>query len=176
MVAGSFQHSLPFVEPAKPLPAVAATAVKPSLRTCFLPPLGENFSKCGVKLANGAARDNGAFVVRALELDQDTLLAISVGVAGLAVGIGVPIFYESQVKGSEGRENDQPCFPCKGTGSQVCRFCVGAGNITVELGGGEREVSKCINCEGSGALTCTTCQGSGIQPRYLDRREYKDDD
>jgi len=115
-------------------------------------------------------------VVRALEVDQDTILAISVGVAGVAVGIGVPIFYESQVKSSETRENDQPCFPCKGTGSQVCRFCVGAGNITVELGAGEREVSRCINCEGSGSLTCTTCQGSGVQPRYLDRREYKDDD
>jgi hypothetical protein len=118
----------------------------------------------------------GGVAVRALELDQDTLVAISVAVAGLAVGIGVPIFYETQVKGAEVRENDQPCFPCKGTGSQTCRFCVGAGNITVELGGGEKEVSRCINCEGSGALTCTTCQGSGVQPRYLDRREYKDDD
>jgi hypothetical protein len=116
-------------------------------------------------------------VVRALELDQDNLLAISVGVAGLALGIGIPIFYETQLKAAEVRGNDQPCFPCRGTGSQTCRFCVGAGNITVELGGGaEREVSKCINCEGSGSLTCTTCQGTGIQPRYLDRREYKDDD
>ena len=123
----------------------------------------------------GEKRARG-LVVQALELNQDTLVAISVGVAGLAVGIGVPIFYESQFKGSEARENDQPCFPCKGSGSQVCRFCVGAGNITVELGGGEKEVSRCINCEGSGSLICTTCQGSGIQPRYLDRREFKDDD
>lgn len=51
-----------------------------------------------------------------------------------------------------------------------CRFCTGTGNITAELGGGEKEVSKCINCDGVGSLTCTTCQGSGIQPRYLDRR------
>jgi DnaJ-class molecular chaperone len=115
-------------------------------------------------------------VVRAFELDQDSLLAISVGVAGLALGIGIPIFYETQLKAAETRGNDQPCFPCRGTGSQTCRFCYGAGNITVELGAGEKEVSKCINCEGSGSLTCTTCQGTGIQPRYLDRREYKDDD
>ncbi|CAM6110790.1 unnamed protein product [Calypogeia fissa] len=110
------------------------------------------------------------------ELNSDTILAVGVGVAGLALGIGIPVFYETQVKGSEERENDQPCFPCNGSGSQTCRFCVGAGNITVELGAGEKEVSKCINCEGAGSITCTTCQGSGIQPRYLDRREYKDED
>ncbi|KAJ7519388.1 hypothetical protein O6H91_20G036300 [Diphasiastrum complanatum] len=115
--------------------------------------------------------------VRALDVDQDTLLAIGVGLAGLAVGIGIPVFYEMQVKASQTRENDQPCFPCKGTGSQTCRFCLGAGNITLELtAGGEKEISKCINCEGAGSITCTTCQGSGIQPRYLDRREFKDDD
>lgn len=53
---------------------------------------------------------------------------------------------------------------------ESCRFCTGSGNVTVELGGGEKEVSRCINCDGAGSLTCTTCQGSGIQPRYLDRR------
>ncbi|KAG0601163.1 hypothetical protein M758_11G088800 [Ceratodon purpureus] len=156
-----------------PCTTIATTSSKSiAPKTSFLPQAGANFVKSGVRTGRGKR----ALVVRALELDQDTLVAISVGVAGLAVGIGVPIFYESQVKSSESRENDQPCFPCKGTGNQVCRFCVGAGNITVELGGGEREVSKCINCEGSGSLTCTTCQGTGVQPRYLDRREYKDDD
>jgi hypothetical protein len=54
--------------------------------------------------------------------------------------------------------------------AEKCRFCLGTGNVTVELGGAETEVSRCINCEGAGSLTCTTCQGSGIQPRYLDRR------
>lgn len=53
---------------------------------------------------------------------------------------------------------------------EKCRFCLGSGNVTVELGGTETEVSRCINCDGAGSLTCTTCQGSGIQPRYLDRR------
>jgi hypothetical protein len=62
-----------------------------------------------------------------------------------------------------------PCC-CVSAISETCRFCVGAGNITVELGLGEKEVSKCINCDGAGSITCTTCQGSGVQPRYLDRR------
>ncbi|XP_076907891.1 protein disulfide-isomerase LQY1, chloroplastic-like [Bidens hawaiensis] len=110
------------------------------------------------------------------ELDQNTVVAVAVGVVSVAVGIGIPIFYETQIDGAAKRENTQPCFPCNGTGAQSCRFCTGSGNITVELGGGEKEVSKCINCDGAGALTCTTCQGSGIQPRYLDRREFKDDD
>ncbi|OAY73989.1 Protein disulfide-isomerase LQY1, chloroplastic, partial [Ananas comosus] len=89
------------------------------------------------------------------------------------------------------RENTQPCFPCNGTGgalkieleiyiafvfAETCRLCTGKGSVTVVLGGGETEVSQCINCEGAGSLTCTTCQGTGIQPRYLDRREFKDDD
>ncbi|KAH7299341.1 hypothetical protein KP509_24G006400 [Ceratopteris richardii] len=114
--------------------------------------------------------------IRAIEFDQDTILAVSVGLAGIAVGIGVPVFYEAQMKGAATRENDQPCFPCSGSGAQTCRFCLGSGSITVDLGVGENEVSKCVNCEGAGSITCTTCQGSGIQPRYLDRREFKDDD
>jgi hypothetical protein len=56
------------------------------------------------------------------------------------------------------------------TFAEKCRFCLGTGSVTLELGGDDKEVSPCINCEGVGSLTCTTCQGSGIQPRYLDRR------
>lgn len=96
--------------------------------------------------------------------------------ASVALGIGIPVFYETQIDNAAKRENTQPCFPCNGTGAQKCRLCVGSGNVTVELGGGEKEVSNCINCDGAGSLTCTTCQGSGLQPRYLDRREFKDDD
>ncbi|KAJ7966857.1 protein disulfide-isomerase LQY1, chloroplastic [Quillaja saponaria] len=114
--------------------------------------------------------------IRALDLDQNTVVAISVGLASVAIGIGVPVFYESQIDNAAKRENTQPCFPCNGTGAQKCRFCLGTGSVTVELGGDEKEVSQCINCDGAGSLTCTTCQGSGIQPRYLDRREFKDDD
>ncbi|CAJ1972537.1 unnamed protein product [Sphenostylis stenocarpa] len=114
--------------------------------------------------------------IRALDLDQNTVVAISVGLVSVAVGIGIPVFYETQIDNAAKRENTQPCFPCTGSGAQKCRFCLGSGNVTVELGGGEKEVSRCINCGGVGSLTCTTCQGSGIQPRYLDRREFKDDD
>ncbi|KAK3423843.1 hypothetical protein EUGRSUZ_F00601 [Eucalyptus grandis] len=104
------------------------------------------------------------------------VVAISVGLVSVAVGIGVPAFYESQIDNAAKRDNTQPCFPCDGSGAQRCRFCTGTGTVTVELGGDEKEVSRCINCDGAGSLTCTTCQGSGIQPRYLDRREFKDDD
>ncbi|XP_044475486.1 protein disulfide-isomerase LQY1, chloroplastic [Mangifera indica] len=114
--------------------------------------------------------------IRAIDLDQNTVVAISVGFVSIAVGIGIPMFYETQIDNAAKRENTQPCFPCSGSGAQRCRFCMGSGNVTVELGGDEKEVSRCINCDGAGSLTCTTCQGSGIQPRYLDRREFKDDD
>ncbi|KAG7024161.1 Protein SPA, chloroplastic [Cucurbita argyrosperma subsp. argyrosperma] len=132
--------------------------------------------------------------IRAIDLDQNTVVALSVGLASLAVGIGIPVFYETQIDNAAKRENTQPCFPCTGSGARKlihcfkspsfhemilgkrCRFCMGTGNVTVELGGDEKEVSRCINCDGVGTLTCTTCQGSGIQPRYLDRREFKDDD
>ncbi|XP_010255157.1 PREDICTED: protein SPA, chloroplastic [Nelumbo nucifera] len=114
--------------------------------------------------------------IRALDLDQNTVVAITVGVVSVAVGIGIPVFYETQIDNAAKRENTQPCFPCNGSGAQRCRFCMGTGTVTVELGGDEKEVSRCINCEGVGSSTCTTCQGSGIQPRYLDRREFKDDD
>ncbi|KAM7518170.1 hypothetical protein LguiB_017132 [Lonicera macranthoides] len=114
--------------------------------------------------------------IKALDLDQNTVAAITVGVVSVAVGVGIPVFYESQIDNAAKRDNTQPCFPCSGSGAQKCRFCMGSGNITVELGGDEKEVSRCINCDGAGSLTCTTCQGSGIQPRYLDRREFKDDD
>ncbi|KAA0063277.1 protein SPA [Cucumis melo var. makuwa] len=105
-----------------------------------------------------------------------SVVALSVGLVSVAVGIGIPVFYETQIDNAAKRENTQPCFPCSGSGAQRCRFCMGTGNVTVELGGDEKEVSRCINCDGVGTLTCTTCQGSGIQPRYLDRREFKDDD
>lgn len=63
-----------------------------------------------------------------------------------------------------------PWLEMNNSSTERCRFCMGTGNVTVELGGDDKEVSRCINCDGVGTLTCTTCQGSGIQPRYLDRR------
>ncbi|XP_002984678.2 protein SPA, chloroplastic [Selaginella moellendorffii] len=138
--------------------------------------LPSSLSRAHKKNIPGRNRRRILAPIRALELDQDTLLAVGVGLAGIAVGIGIPVFYETQVKGAEKRINDQPCFPCSGTGSQTCRFCVGSGSIAIALGSGESEKSKCVNCDGAGSITCTTCQGTGIQPRFLDRREFKDDD
>uniref|UniRef100_M0ZWR6 Protein SPA, chloroplastic n=1 Tax=Solanum tuberosum TaxID=4113 RepID=M0ZWR6_SOLTU len=172
-----------------------------------LPPLSSSFFT--QKFHQTHRRLNSYPCIRAVDLDQNTVIAITVGVLSVAIGVGIPVFYETQIDNSAKRENTQPCFPCTGTGAHTvivigkcsnpgpkvvlsavvfliikesdkekekCRFCMGTGSVTVELGGGETEVSRCINCDGAGGLTCTTCQGSGIQPRYLDRREFKDDD
>ncbi|GBG86981.1 hypothetical protein CBR_g44435 [Chara braunii] len=169
--------------------AVAAGAALPSSASCAQSPP----SHCGLRGRGGAAalspsprhgqagpasarRSPRSAVVSPRAVNQDTLFGVAVGIAGIAAGIGIPIFYETQMKGSELRGNNQPCFPCNGTGTLTCRFCLGEGATVVDLGGGESQRSKCINCDGNGARTCTTCSGSGIQPRYLDRREFKDDD
>ncbi|EOA35847.1 hypothetical protein CARUB_v10021088mg [Capsella rubella] len=135
-----------------------------------------NFTPSSFSAKNLRSPSTSSYPRIKAELDPNTVVAISVGVASVALGIGIPVFYENQIDNAAKRENTQPCFPCNGTGAQKCRLCVGSGSVTVELGGGEKEVSNCINCDGAGALTCTTCQGSGVQPRYLDRREFKDDD
>ncbi|RVX03288.1 Protein SPA, chloroplastic [Vitis vinifera] len=156
--------------------STAEMSIAPSL-----PRLHSSFICCPLKLSSPSPSLSHKFArnqrspasyprIRALDLDQNTIVAISVGVVSVAVGIGVPIFYETQIDNAAKRENTQPCFPCDGSGAQRCRFCMGTGNVTVVLGGDEKEVSRCINCDGAGSLTCTTCQGSGIQPRYLDRR------
>eukprot|EP00897_Mesotaenium_endlicherianum_P003476 jgi/Mesen1/3156/ME000184S02219 len=173
------------IAPVAAIPVVAG-AVSSKCSLCSRPsaavPSFQGLRKVSFSTSQSVARKAPATVVRrsvsprALDLDSDNVVAIGTAVAGILFGIGIPVFYETQVKGAESRENDQPCFPCKGSGAQSCRFCGGTGSITIELGGGEKEVSKCVNCEGAGSTTCTTCQGSGIQPRYLDRREFKDDD
>jgi len=106
---------------------------------------------------------------------------VFLGIPVVFLGSGASPASEEQLQrvelvAADRTENTQPCFPCSGSGAQVCRFCTGKGIVTVVLGAGETEESKCVNCDGIGSLTCTTCQGSGIQPRYLDRREFKDDD
>ncbi|KAL8514668.1 hypothetical protein ACS0TY_013671 [Phlomoides rotata] len=56
--------------------------------------------------------------VRAVDLDQNTIVAITVGVVSVAVGIGIPVFYETQIDNASKRDNTQPCFPCTGTGAR----------------------------------------------------------
>lgn len=155
-----------------------ATTSASGLKTPFLySPLKLSSSVSLSRKSHQCQRSPGSYPrVRAVDLDQNTVVAITVGVVSVAIGIGIPVFYENQIDNAAKRENTQPCFPCEGSGAQRCRFCMGSGTVTVDLGGEEKEVSRCINCDGVGSLTCTTCQGSGIQPRYLDRREFKDDD
>ncbi|WOL19317.1 protein SPA, chloroplastic [Canna indica] len=156
--------------------AMAPSAPSSTLRSSFLPSPAHPKLSLSAKLPSIRRQLASYPRIRAVELDQNTIVAISVGVVSVAVGIGIPVFYETQIDNAAKRDNSQPCFPCNGSGAQQCRFCTGSGKITVVLGEGETDVSQCINCDGAGTLTCTTCQGTGIQPRYLDRREFKDDD
>ncbi|CAK9148275.1 unnamed protein product [Ilex paraguariensis] len=56
--------------------------------------------------------------VRALDLDLNTVVAITVGVVSIAVGVGIPVFYETQIDNAAKRDNTQPCFPCDGSGAR----------------------------------------------------------
>ncbi|CAN1824443.1 Protein disulfide-isomerase LQY1, chloroplastic [Linum perenne] len=198
------------------------TASLPSLQFLCCP-LNSTFpfSNCAIRSFSAQSRPRPRLVVRAIEMDANTVTALSVGLVSVAVGIGIPVFYESQINNAvsfisflslglicalivcglfvfclkwgwlgsifavkEGQHS--ALLPLQWLWcplaiwfwyvSEKCRFCLGSGSVTVDLGGEEKEVSNCINCDGAGSLTCTTCQGSGIQPRYLDRREFKDDD
>ena len=122
-------------------------------------------------------RYNGrANVVKPCQVTSDTLLIVGAAVAGISAGIGIPVFYSLQADKSTVRENTQPCFACTGTGVSECGFCKGCGEVksfsTDSLGA----LEMCPNCEAKGYVTCTTCNGTGIQPRYLDRRDFQDDD
>ena len=126
------------------------------------------------------SRSNDSVICRA-QLDSDTLLIVASAIAGIGAGIGIPIFYATQADKSSTRENTQLCFACNGTGVTECGFCKGGGQVESFLtdsltSNGDRKMEVCVNCEGKGYITCTTCNGTGIQPRYLDRREFQDDD
>ncbi|GLT92019.1 hypothetical protein SLE2022_098780 [Rubroshorea leprosula] len=56
--------------------------------------------------------------IRAVDLDQNTMVALSVGVVSGAIGIGLPVFEDDNAV-----KNAQPCFSCNGT--EKCRFCTG---------------------------------------------------
>mmetsp|Transcript_65565 Transcript_65565/g.207364 ORF Transcript_65565/g.207364 Transcript_65565/m.207364 type:complete len:174 (+) Transcript_65565:1164-1685(+) len=108
--------------------------------------------------------------------DFDKILLVVGGIVGLGVGIALPAFFGKMADASDERGNEEPCFACSGTGSVSCRFCEGQGVVRVDLGNGTVDESECINCGGKGTITCNNCNGTGIQPRYLDRREFQDDD
>ena len=106
---------------------------------------------------------------------QNILLFMG-GAGGIALGVAVPYFYGETTTASELRPNNTPCFVCDGTGVMSCRFCGGTGSTSMTLGSGEVVESTCVNCGGESSIVCTTCNGTGIQARYLDRREFADDD
>ena len=106
---------------------------------------------------------------------QNALLFLG-GAAGLALGVAVPNFYEETTRVSETRVNNTPCFVCDGTGAIPCRFCDDTGMTEMTLGSGEVERQRCVNCSGGANIICTTCNGSGIQSRFLERRDFADDD
>ncbi|KAL5218293.1 hypothetical protein ABZP36_018977 [Zizania latifolia] len=60
--------------------------------------------------------------IQAVDLDQNTIVAISVGVVSVAIGIGIPVFYETQIDNAAKRDNTQPCFPCSGSGARSSRM------------------------------------------------------
>ncbi|KAF2324685.1 hypothetical protein GH714_016262 [Hevea brasiliensis] len=49
---------------------------------------------------------------------ENQIVAISVGLVSVAVGIGIPVFYETQIDNAAKREIIQPCFPCNGSGAR----------------------------------------------------------
>ncbi|MQL78928.1 hypothetical protein Taro_011374, partial [Colocasia esculenta] len=49
--------------------------------------------------------------IRALDLDENTVVAITVGVLSVAVGIGIPIFYETQINNAYDGDEDLPFLP-----------------------------------------------------------------
>merc|ERR1711977_113479 len=105
------------------------------------------------------------------------LIIVAVGtILGLGVGIGAPMFYTQKFKTADSTTNKQVCFSCSGSGSTDCRFCDGRGRTSMVLGSGEVEEQECINCSGKSYIACRRCNGTGIQPRFLDRREFVDDD
>ncbi|KAE9456965.1 hypothetical protein C3L33_11140, partial [Rhododendron williamsianum] len=152
-----------------------------------LPRIYSPFLSCPLKLSSFSLpthKSRPSFPrIKALDLDQNTVISLYPPRLWVFLWIGIPFFYESQIDSlqseitlSHASLAMAPALVCGITlvleilPPREVQILPGNGSVTVELGGDEREVSRCINCDGAGSLTCTTCQGSGIQPRYLDRR------
>ncbi|GJP29239.1 hypothetical protein CLOM_g21247 [Closterium sp. NIES-68] len=131
---------------------------------------------CTPSAASRAAKGRPAVVTPRAELDSDTLVGHRRGAGRACRGH----WHSRLLRGPPSRDRKSARTTSRASPAKAPALCrAGSARARawwVELGGGEREESECINCSGKGAITCTTCQGAGVQPRYLDRREFKDDD
>lgn len=100
---------------------------------------------------------------RAIEFDQNSVLAVLAAAAGVIGGIGLVAWTESQGERTEQRQNKQPCVECKGSTTTTCTVCTGTAKNPLDPS------KPCSYCDGAGSIKCFNCSGSGIQPRYLDR-------
>lgn len=96
-------------------------------------------------------------------LEQNTVLALLTGAAGIGGGIALVAWTENQGKRTEERVNTQVCVVCDGNKVITCTVCNGTGKNPIN------ETEQCSYCDGVGTITCFNCNGTGIQPRFLDR-------
>lgn len=96
-------------------------------------------------------------------LEQNTVLALLTGAAGIGGGIALVAWTENQGKRTEEHTNTQVCVVCDGNKVITCTVCNGTGKDPLN------DTEQCSYCDGVGTITCYNCGGSGIQPRFLDR-------
>lgn len=102
-------------------------------------------------------------IARAVEFDQNSVIAVLTAAAGLIGGISLVAWTESQGERTAQRGNKQPCVECGGTTTTTCTVCEGTTKNPLD------NSKPCSYCDGSGSIKCFNCSGTGIQPRFLDR-------
>lgn len=96
-------------------------------------------------------------------VDQNVLIGVLVGTVGIGGGVALVAWTENQGKRTAIRENNQPCFECKGETTTTCSVCNGSTKNPLD------PEQPCSYCDGAGSIKCLNCKGTGIQPRFLDR-------
>jgi hypothetical protein len=86
----------------------------------------------GLQLALHAPARPAATVARAtppamFEIDSNVLIGVGTLLASVGGGIGLIAFTENAGKANEERDNEQPCFECKGVKVVTCTICGGSG-------------------------------------------------
>jgi len=86
----------------------------------------------GLQLALHAPARPAAAVARAtppamFEIDSNVLIGVGTLLASVGGGIGLIAFTENAGKANEERDNEQPCFECKGVKVVTCTICGGSG-------------------------------------------------